>query len=88
MVRITFDPVKRAATLQKRGLDFADAAEVFAGVTGTIEDTRSNYGEDRFTTAGFLTGGFVIVVWTPRGDARHIISMRQGHAKERRRWQL
>lgn len=88
MVRITFDPAKRATTLQERSLDFADAAEVFAGVTGTIEDTRFDYGEDRFTTAGFLNGRFVIVVWTPRGNTRHIISMRQGHAKERRRWQL
>lgn len=87
-MRITFDPVKRAATLQERGSDFVDAAEAFEGVTGTIEDTRFDYGEVRFTTAGFLAGRFVIVVWTPRGGARHIISMRQGHAKERRRWQL
>jgi uncharacterized DUF497 family protein len=32
-VRITFDADKRDWTLAKRGLDFADAAEVFAGVT-------------------------------------------------------
>lgn len=91
---ISFDPVKRAATLQERGLDFADAGEVFAGVSSTIEDRRFNYGEVRFTTADFLAGLFVIVVWTPRGveprgspdNARHIISMGQGHAKERRRW--
>lgn len=31
IVRITFDPAKRDATLRDRGLDFADAAEVFAG---------------------------------------------------------
>jgi hypothetical protein len=37
-VRITFAPAKRAKTLADRGLDFADAALVFAGVTLEIED--------------------------------------------------
>jgi uncharacterized DUF497 family protein len=32
-MRITFDPAKRAKTLAERGLDFADAEFVFAGVT-------------------------------------------------------
>jgi uncharacterized DUF497 family protein len=30
-VDVTFDPAKRAKALQERGLDFADAMEVFAG---------------------------------------------------------
>jgi uncharacterized DUF497 family protein len=30
-VKISYDPAKRAATLQNRGLDFADAAQIFAG---------------------------------------------------------
>ena len=32
-MRITFDPAKRDKTLAERGLDFADAALVFAGIT-------------------------------------------------------
>jgi uncharacterized DUF497 family protein len=32
-MRVTFDPAKRAKTLAERGLDFADAEVVFAGVT-------------------------------------------------------
>ncbi len=39
-MRITFDAVKRQKTLAERGLDFADAAIVFAGVTLEIEDRR------------------------------------------------
>jgi hypothetical protein len=46
-MRVAFDPVKRARTLSERGLDFADAALVFAGVTLELEDTRKNYGETR-----------------------------------------
>jgi uncharacterized DUF497 family protein len=41
-MRITFDPVKRAKTLTERGLDFADAALIFSGVTVEIEDTRQD----------------------------------------------
>ena len=85
-MRITFDPAKRAATLAHRGLDFAEAAEVFAGAHATAPDDRRDYGEPRFITAGHLRGRFVVIVWTPRGKARRVISMRYGHAEEARRW--
>ncbi|MEO6321000.1 MAG: hypothetical protein ABIR56_09980 [Polaromonas sp.] len=41
-MRITFDPVKNEKTLAERGVNFADAAIVFAGVTLEIEDLRKN----------------------------------------------
>ena len=85
-MRITFDPAKRAVTLQQRGLDFADAAEVFAGQTASRIDDRRDYGETRLITAGHLRGRFVVLVWTPRGDARQIISMRYGHGREEETW--
>jgi uncharacterized DUF497 family protein len=86
-VRITYDPAKRAATLANRGLDFADAAEVFAGVYTVAPDDRRDYGEPRFISAGHLRGRMVVIVWTPRGDTRHIISMTYCHGKEEKRWQ-
>jgi hypothetical protein len=33
-------------------------------------------------TAGYLAGRCVVLVWTPRGGARRVISMRHGHADE------
>ncbi len=39
-MKITFDPAKRASTLRDRSLDFADAAEVFAGKALNIPDER------------------------------------------------
>lgn len=36
-MKITYDPAKREATLKDRGLDFEDAALVFAGVTADME---------------------------------------------------
>lgn len=83
---LTFDPVKRAKTLAERHLDFADAEEVFSGLTSTATDDRQDYGEARFITVGYLRGRFVVLVWTERGSARHVISMRYGHEREERRW--
>ena len=85
-MRITYDPAKRARTLAERGLDFADAALIFAGLHATLEDTRRDYGENRFITAGLLLGRLVVLVWTPRGAARRIMSMRHAHAEEETRW--
>jgi uncharacterized DUF497 family protein len=62
---MTFDPDKRDSCLGDRSLDFADAIEVFAGLTIDIPDRRRDYGEERFTTAGHLRGRMVIVVQPP-----------------------
>ena len=83
---ITFDPAKRDLTLKHRGLDFARAAEVFGGRTITVPDDRFDYGESRFITAGYLGDRMVIIVWTARGESRHVISMRHCHAKEEKYW--
>jgi uncharacterized DUF497 family protein len=87
-MRISYHDVKRAETLKNRGLDFAHADRVFSKPTLTIEDDREDYGETRYQTVGQLGRKIVMVVWTPRSDARHIISMRKCNAKERERYQI
>jgi uncharacterized DUF497 family protein len=79
-VKITFDKAKREQTLRQRGLDFADAAEVFKGLHTLLADNRFDYGETRYISAGHLRGRMV------RGETRHIISMRYCHGKEEARW--
>lgn len=78
----SWNDAKRWATLRERGLDFADAEEIFAGRALTLPDERRDYGEPRFITAGWLRGRFVMIAWTPRDGGRRIISMRHGHADE------
>jgi hypothetical protein len=78
----TWDEAKRQATLRDRGLDFADAEEIFVGRAVSLRDERRDYGEPRWITAGWLRGRFVMIAWTPRNDGRRIISMRHGHADE------
>jgi uncharacterized DUF497 family protein len=79
---INFDDAKRRAAIRERGLDMARAAEVFAGLHVTRVDDREDYGEPRYVSAGWLDTRIVIVVWTPRGVARRIISMRHCHERE------
>lgn len=85
-MEITFDPAKRAKTLAERGLDFEDAAAVFAGVTWEIQDTRKAYGEARMICYGMLAGRMVMIGYVPRGEARHVFSMRKANEREKKRF--
>ena len=81
-MHVTFDPVKREKALADRGLDFADAALVFEGVTVEVEDTRKDYGEVRIICYCVLGGRMVVVGYTPRGAERHVFSMRKANERE------
>lgn len=54
----------------------------FNGHHFTAEDTREDYAEPRFITVGTIDGRMVVMVWTPRGEARRIISMRKANERE------
>ena len=81
-MRLSYDPTKRQKTLDERGLDFEDAATVFAGLTFEVEDTRQDYGETRMICFGHLANRMVVVGYTPRGPFRHIFSMRKANERE------
>lgn len=82
-MEIEFDGAKRDKTLAERSLDFARAAEVFAGIHFTAPDSRQDYTEDRFITLGHLDARLVVLVWTPRDEVRRIISMRKANDREK-----
>jgi uncharacterized DUF497 family protein len=86
-MKLEYDEEKRALTLEHRGLDFAHAVNVFDSPTFTLVDDRKDYGEIRYLTLGTLDAKVVAVVWTQRGEAHRIISMRECHAKERKRYE-
>ncbi|QGZ64884.1 BrnT family toxin [Paraburkholderia acidisoli] len=81
-MQIEFDANKRDWTFVERGLEFGRAAEVFLGPHHTRPDARRHYGEDRYLTIGLLDQRVVVVVWTQRGHARRIISMRKANERE------
>lgn len=70
------------ANIKKHGIDFADAHRVFAGPTFTFEDTRFDYGEQRWITIGMSSFSVVVVAHTEKSDEIHIISMRRAEKNE------
>jgi uncharacterized DUF497 family protein len=64
-------------------LDFARAVEVFDGIHFTVQDKRMEYEEDRFITLGWSDANMIVMVWTPRGEVRRIISMRKANDREK-----
>ena len=75
---------KRRANLKKHGIDFVDAEKIFRGATFTAEDTREDYGEQRFLTLGLLDDQVVSVTHTERGNDIRIISIRKATKHEAR----
>ena len=82
-----WDENKNRVNRKKHGLSFDDAEIVFSGPVLTVEDTRRDYGEQRFSTLGTLAGRVVYIVHTQRGTTTRIISMRKANAREKKIYQ-
>ena len=81
-----WDEAKRKINSEKHKIDFADATEIFNEPFYTFQDTRENYGEDRYVSIGLLKGFEIAVVHTPRGNGQRIISVRRARIEERKKY--
>ena len=81
-IRLAWSERKRRINLQIHGLDFVDAATVFAGPTVTFEDDRFDYREQRLVTLGLLAGIPVSIVHTENDHDIRIISFRKATTRE------
>lgn len=81
-MKMVWDETKRRANIKKHGLDFADAALAFAGVTCTFEDARFDYDEQRFITLGMLHDTVVVIAHTESARELRVISMRKATKHE------
>jgi uncharacterized DUF497 family protein len=87
-VYFEWDIQKNKLNINKHGLDFADAHEVFLGPMLTNLDTRQDYGEDRWIGIGYLRGRVVVIAFTEReGGIIRIFSMRKATNNERIRFE-
>ncbi|WP_296579342.1 BrnT family toxin [Phreatobacter sp.] len=75
-----WDENKRLANIEKHGIDFRIAITVFFA---TAALRRSDRSEERWITIGPLRNRLVAGVWTPRGEAKPIISARPARPDER-----
>ena len=81
-VNFEWDETKRQSNLQKHGLDFVGAEQIFAGETVTILDDRFAYDEARFVTFGLLNGRMVVVAHTETDTVIRVISLRKANRNE------
>jgi uncharacterized protein len=97
-IEFEWDEQKRLSNLEKHGIDFVRACQIFEGFTVEFEDNRYDYedtwgelnspprdvrGEERFIAIGEINGQILTVVCTYRGDAIRLISARPATRYER-----
>lgn len=71
--------------MQKHGLSFDEAKEIFFGKILTKQDKRNDYGEDRYISIGAIVENIaVVVVHTVRAGKTRIISARLANRTERK----
>jgi hypothetical protein len=80
-----WDEVKRRRVLEQRGLDFFDGGTLFDGRPLITAPARSE-SEERWLSIGEIDGRVIAIVWTWRGDAIRIITMRRARDEEAKRY--
>ncbi len=84
-MRLGYDPEKNPRNIRERGLSFDDVALLHWDTAIERQDTRADYGEDRFQA---LVSGPdskpYVVVYTVRGATMWIISFRRANTRESR----
>jgi len=77
-----WDEAKRAANMEKHGVDFRDIERFKWTASIAGPDRRMSYGELRILAFGPLDGRLHAVVYTRRGPVRRIISLRKANRRE------
>lgn len=77
-----WDEVKNVTNSGKHGLIFEEAYSFEWDEAVLIDRSRHGDGELRFAAIGLLYGKLHTVIFTRRGDAVRLISMRRSNAQE------
>jgi uncharacterized protein len=86
VVRFEWDPKKERRNVEKHGITFKEAKELFTSKADFLEvyDGVHSEFEERFIAIGPIRRGLVLVVYTERREATvRIISARWASRKER-----
>ena len=82
MTEYEWDEDKRQRNFEKHGVDFEQAEQLDWETALTLEDSRNEYGERRYVTAGMIAERLHVAVWTPRGGVIRLISLRKANERE------
>jgi uncharacterized protein len=85
-MELEWDEAKRQDALRERGLDFADVVRFRFEQQYTIQDSRTEYGEPRFVSTGYLDDRLCVLCWTLRDDKMRIISLRKANEREQKKY--
>ena len=85
-MKFDWDENKNIKNVEKQGLNFEDAKDLFInGTLRIIVDNRKNYGEIRYSGLGYIKNRLVNVIFTPRQpDIIRIISFRKANNREKK----
>jgi uncharacterized DUF497 family protein len=86
-MKIEFDQNKSDANTLIRGLPFDLVIGFDFDSAQIVEDARRDYGEVRYRAVGKMDGVQAVVVFTLRGDAVRVISLRLAGRKERQKYE-
>ena len=84
---ISYDPEKNNQNILARNLSFDLVEEVEWSTAFILEDLRRDYGERRYTAQGLIYGRLHTIVFTPRDDVMHVISLRKANLREIRKYE-
>ena len=90
-MNVSWDQSKNLKNLEKHGVSFEDAQQLFLSGSDFLElyDDDHSVDEDRYIAIGIIVRGVVLVVWTERDeDVVRIISARWATPRERDRYLL
>ena len=76
-----YDPAKSASNLSKHGIDFNQAQSLWDD-PWMLEVPAKTEDEPRFLSIGKIEGKHWAAIWTPRGNAVRIISVRRARKEE------
>ena len=83
-MKYEWDETKNRVNIEKHGIDFGDAHELFEGDTFVFPDNRKEYGEGRCIAVGHIKNRLMIVVFTQRSAGIiRIISIRKANNREK-----
>ncbi|MDJ0864097.1 MAG: BrnT family toxin [Gammaproteobacteria bacterium] len=86
-MEIEFDPEKNDRNVRERGISFEQAQDFEWDGALVWRDTRRDYSEERFIALGLIGKRLHSLVFTVRGDAVRIISLRKANRREELRYE-
>lgn len=86
-MKFEWDEGKRQADLKRHGIDFGRAMESWKRPVLEFPSLQTQHGEPRLLAIGLTDSRCITVVFTWRGDARRIVSVRRARKNEREEYE-